>query len=97
MSRLEAAVKETDYALVITADHGNVEQMIDETTGVVHTAHTCNPVPFVLVNGPKTVFEVADGQLSDLTPTILTLLGLPIPSDMTGKSLLKEAAIHAMA
>ncbi len=97
LSRLEDAVKEGGYALIITADHGNVEQMIDEVTGVTHTAHTCNPVPVVLINGPKTVSELADGQLCDLAPTILDLLGLPIPSDMTGKSLLRGGNAHAMA
>ena len=96
LSRLEVAAKETGYALIITADHGNVEQMIDETTGKVHTAHTCNPVPFVLINGPKSITQVANGQLSDLAPTILSLLGLAIPEDMTGKSLLKERAINDM-
>jgi 2,3-bisphosphoglycerate-independent phosphoglycerate mutase len=96
LNRLEDAAKKGGYALIITADHGNVEQMIDETTGEVHTAHTCNPVPIVLVNGPANVNEIADGQLSDLAPTILTLMGLPIPSDMTGKSLLRETLAHAM-
>lgn len=97
LSRLEAAVKEGGYALLITADHGNVEQMIDETTGITHTAHTCNPVPIVLLNGPNTVTELADGQLSDIAPTVLDLLGLPIPSDMTGTSLLREKLAHVMA
>jgi 2,3-bisphosphoglycerate-independent phosphoglycerate mutase len=97
LSRLEEAAKEGGYALLITADHGNVEQMIDEATGIAHTAHTCNPVPIVLVNGPKTVSGLADGQLSDIAPTILDLLGLPIPSDMTGTSLLPEKLTHVMA
>ncbi|MBM3633080.1 MAG: 2,3-bisphosphoglycerate-independent phosphoglycerate mutase [Alphaproteobacteria bacterium] len=97
LSRLEVAAKDAGYALIITADHGNVEQMINETTGEVHTAHTCNPVPFVLINGPKSITHVANGQLSDIAPTILTLLDLPIPEDMTGKSLLKERAGHDVA
>jgi len=96
LSRLEEAATEGGYALLITADHGNVEQMIDETTGIAHTAHTCNPVPIVLVNGPETVSGLADGQLSDIAPTILDLLGLPIPSDMTGTSLLREERAHVM-
>ena len=97
LSRLEEAAKEGGYALMITADHGNVEQMIDETTGIAHTAHTCNPVPIVLVNGPQTVTELADGQLSDIAPTILDLLGLPISSEMTGTSLLREKLNHVVA
>jgi len=97
LSRLESAVKEAGYALVITADHGNVEQMVDETTGDIYTAHTCNPVPLVLVNAPTTIKEIVDGQLSDLAPTILTLMGLAIPSDMTGKPLIREALAHGMS
>jgi 2,3-bisphosphoglycerate-independent phosphoglycerate mutase len=96
LSRLEDAVKQAGYTLMITADHGNVEQMIDESTGLVHTAHTCNPVPFVLVNGPKDR-DVRDGELQDLAPTILNVMGLPIPCDMTGKSLLRKMPAHAMA
>lgn len=96
LSQLEETAKEAGYALVLTADHGNVEQMIDDVTGITHTAHTCNPVPFVLVNAPQNITEVADGQLSDVAPTILTLLGLPIPPEMTGKSLLRESPAHAM-
>jgi 2,3-bisphosphoglycerate-independent phosphoglycerate mutase len=90
LSRLEAAAKEGGYALLITADHGNVEQMVDEATGITHTAHTCNPVPIVLVNGPKTISNLVDGQLSDIAPTVLDLLGLSMPSDMTGTSLLRK-------
>jgi 2,3-bisphosphoglycerate-independent phosphoglycerate mutase len=97
LSRLEDASKHAGYAMIITADHGNVEQMVDETTGIAHTAHTSNPVPFILVNGPESVSAVDNGQLSDLAPTILTLLGLPIPSDMTGTSLLREKRVHARA
>jgi 2,3-bisphosphoglycerate-independent phosphoglycerate mutase len=97
LGRLEVAVKEAGYALLITADHGNVEQMVDQNTGQTHTAHTCNPVPVVLVNAPAQFNTLSNGQLSDLAPTLLTLLGLPIPSVMSGKSLLREPAAHAMA
>lgn len=98
LGRLEEAAKEGGYTLLVTADHGNVEQMLDEETGVIHTAHTCNPVPIVLVNGPKVISELADGQLSDIAPTVLDLLGLPIPSVMTGTSLLlKGKRVHGVA
>lgn len=97
LSRLEEAAKEGGYAVLITADHGNVEQMVDEATGIMHTAHTCNPVPVVLVNGPKTVSTLADGQLSDIAPTVLDLLELPIPSDMTGTSLLRKELPYDVA
>lgn len=93
LGRLEEAAKKAGYALLITADHGNVEQMVD-ADGVPHTAHTCNPVPFVLVNGPSDAPQVANGQLSDIAPTILSLLGLPVPAEMTGKTLLRGAIIH---
>lgn len=97
LGRLEDAAKKAGYALIITADHGNAEQMIDDTTGDVHTAHTCNPVPIILVNPPAQINTLSNGQLSDIAPTILTLMGLPIPSDMTGQSLLRGQRAHAMA
>ena len=90
LGRLEQAVREARYALIITADHGNAEQMADEMTGGVHTAHTCNPVPFILINGPAGARQAQNGQLSDLAPTVLTLLGLPIPPEMTGKALINQ-------
>lgn len=90
LGKLEEAVKKKGYALVITADHGNVEQMTDETTGIPHTAHTLNPVPLVVVNAPQHLTRVVNGELSDIAPTVLTLLGLPIPVEMTGHSLLRE-------
>ena len=66
--------------LCITADHGNAEQMLDLETGNPHTAHTCNPVPFI-VTGDKGTLEVdeKDGSLADVAPTILDIMGLPIP------------------
>lgn len=88
LGRLAEAVTEAGGALLITADHGNIEQMHDEATGQAHTAHTTRPVPIVLVNGPAGVRRLADGRLADVAPTLLALLGLPQPADMTGTSLL---------
>lgn len=72
--------------LMITADHGNVEQMSDQSSGQAHTAHTTNPVPFVFTG--RRVSGISDGSLRDIAPTMLYLLGLEQPAEMTGKSLL---------
>jgi 2,3-bisphosphoglycerate-independent phosphoglycerate mutase len=76
---------------LITADHGNCEQMIDPETGGPHTAHTTNPVPIYWVTRDARGRRLRDGGLADLAPTLLTLLGLPIPAEMTGKSLIESA------
>ena len=88
LGRLEAAVKEAGGALLITADHGNAETMRDAETGEPHTAHTLNDVPILLVNGPDGVATLSDGRLADVAPTMLQLLDLPQPHEMTGTSLL---------
>ncbi|KPP83351.1 MAG: phosphoglycerate mutase (2,3-diphosphoglycerate-independent) [Rhodobacteraceae bacterium HLUCCO07] len=75
-------------AMIVTADHGNCECMIDPATGGPHTAHTTNPVPVALFNGPAGA-QLRSGRLSDLAPTLLALMGLEKPPEMTGKSLLK--------
>ncbi len=82
------AVKSVDGVLFICADHGNAEQMINYETGAPHTAHTTNPVPFVLVNYEEGVTLREGGCLADIAPTLLEILELPQPADMTGKSLL---------
>jgi len=74
--------------MIVTADHGNCEQMIDPETGGPHTAHTTNPVPVALVGGPKNA-TLRNGRLADLAPTLLQLMDLPQPIDMTGESLIK--------
>ncbi|WP_147654187.1 2,3-bisphosphoglycerate-independent phosphoglycerate mutase [Vulcaniibacterium gelatinicum] len=84
---VEAAVRRAGGALLITADHGNLEMMRDPVTGQPHTAHTVGPVPFVYV-GPRPATLRAGGALRDVAPTILDLLGLPKPEEMTGRSLL---------
>ncbi|KAG8859390.1 hypothetical protein FRB91_008259 [Serendipita sp. 411] len=90
------ACKEAGYILAITADHGNAEQMINPDTGAPHTAHTTNPVPFIIVADPKE-YSFADdeegeepGALCDVAPTILALMGLDQAPDMTGRSLLAK-------
>jgi 2,3-bisphosphoglycerate-independent phosphoglycerate mutase len=82
------AVRQHGGAMLITADHGNAEQMIDPATGGPHTAHTTNPVPFVVVSENAHRFGLrADGSLQDISPTVLGMLGFPQPSEMTGKDL----------
>ena len=82
----EAANKLPDTVLLVTADHGNADCMIAD--GKVNTAHTTNPVPFVLVNAAPEYRLAEGGKLCDIAPTLLELLGLPQPEEMTGKSLL---------
>ncbi|HAC50412.1 MAG TPA: 2,3-bisphosphoglycerate-independent phosphoglycerate mutase, partial [Sulfitobacter sp.] len=81
------ALEAAGGAMIVTADHGNCEVMIDPETGGAHTAHTLNPVPAVAVGAPQGA-ALRDGRLADLAPTILQLMGLPQPKEMTGKSLL---------
>ena len=82
------AIKEVDGVLFICADHGNAEQMIDYKTKAPHTAHTTNPVPFILVNYDDSVKLREGGCLADIAPTLLEIMGLPQPEEMTGKSLI---------
>ncbi|WRT63855.1 2,3-bisphosphoglycerate-independent phosphoglycerate mutase [Kwoniella shivajii] len=85
------ACEEAGYVLCVTADHGNAEQMLDPVTGNPHTAHTTNHVPFI-VTGDKGALELSSepGALADVAPTILAILGLPQPEEMTGRSLLSK-------
>ncbi len=87
LGRVLAALEKAGGALVLTADHGNCETMIDPVTGGPHTAHTTNPVPVAVVGGPKGV-TLRNGRLADLAPTILDLMGLPKPPEMTGETLI---------
>ncbi|HBC83491.1 MAG TPA: 2,3-bisphosphoglycerate-independent phosphoglycerate mutase [Escherichia sp.] len=80
------AVESAGGQLLITADHGNAEQMRDPATGQAHTAHTNLPVPLIYVGG-KSVKAVSGGKLSDIAPTMLSLMGMEIPQEMTGKPL----------
>lgn len=82
------AVLEVGGAMFICADHGNAEQLVDYETGEAFTAHTTNPVPFILVNAGEGVSLAKGGRLCDIAPTLLELMGIEQPSAMTGKSLL---------
>ncbi len=81
------AILNKEGTVIITADHGNAEQMIDYKTGEPHTAHTTNPVPLILVSKQNNL-KIKSGKLADLAPTLLELLNLPKPEEMTGESLL---------
>ena len=89
VGRVVAATKEVGGQVMITADHGNSEQMIDPQTGGAFTAHTTNPVPFILVSDELKGAELrSDGILADIAPTMLELLGLEKPAEMTGSSMI---------
>jgi 2,3-bisphosphoglycerate-independent phosphoglycerate mutase len=92
LGRLSEAVEQAGGTLVITADHGNAEMMRDPETGEPHTAHTLNPVPFVLVNPAAEIGHLENGRLSDIAPTLLEILGLAKPAVMTGRSLISSTA-----
>ncbi len=87
LAEVVAALAEAGGAMMLTADHGNCEVMIDPVTGGPHTAHTTNPVPVALVGGPAGV-SLRPGRLADLAPTLLDLMGLPVPAEMTGQTLI---------
>jgi len=90
LGRVMRAIKTADGTLLVTADHGNVEKMVDEKTGAPYTAHTVGKVQAALFNAPSDVKGLKDGRLADISPTLLDLLGLKQPSVMTGKSLLEK-------
>ena len=88
LGRAVDAVKEVNGQMFVCADHGNSEQLVDYETGEPFTAHTTNPVPFVLVNADPSYKLREGGRLCDIAPTLLELMGVPQPKEMTGKSLL---------
>ncbi len=88
LGRALTALAAAGGAMIVTADHGNCELMVDPVTGGPHTAHTTNPVPVILVGGPAGASLRSGGRLSDLAPTLLALMGLPQPPEMTGQSLI---------
>ena len=88
IGRIVEALDKVGGEALITADHGNVEQMEDEGTGQAHTAHTTEPVPFIYV-GKRNLRIRQGGILADVAPTMLTLMGLPVPDEMSGKSIVE--------
>jgi 2,3-bisphosphoglycerate-independent phosphoglycerate mutase len=84
------ACKKAGYTLFVTSDHGNAEKMKNFETGEPHTAHTTNPVPFIMTSDIHKFGVVTDAALCDVAPTVLEVMGLSIPAEMTGKSLLKK-------
>ena len=92
LGRLMDAIKAAGGVMLVTADHGNAEQMFDEQSHQKHTQHTLNRVPALLFNGPADVHSLSDGKLADIAPTMLALMGVPQPREMTGRSLLSTAA-----
>ncbi len=89
LGRIMTAIEHAGGALLVTADHGNCEMMRDPVTGGPHTSHTTNPVPVMLAGYTGPLFS---GRLSDLAPTLLELMGVPAPAEMTGRSLLHAAS-----
>ena len=88
LGRIELTVRAKGGAMLITADHGNAEMMVDPATGGPHTAHTTNPVPFIVVSENSKQFTLKpNGSLRDISPTVLGMLGLDEPKDMTGQDL----------
>lgn len=90
VGKIAKIIEEKKGNLIITTDHGNADQMIDYKTGEPHTAHTTNPVPIILVTDNKELKLKNDGKLADLAPTMLELMGIEKPAEMTGESLLTK-------
>ena len=93
LGRLEDALIKVDGSMLITADHGNLEKMSDKINGQAHTAHTLSPVPAILVNPPANVVGLRNGVLADVAPTLVSMLELTQPAEMTGSSLIIENKI----
>jgi 2,3-bisphosphoglycerate-independent phosphoglycerate mutase len=93
LAEIERALRQRGGAMIITADHGNAELMVDPATGGPHTAHTTNPVPLIVVSGEGKKFSLRrDGSLRDISPTILGFLGADQPKEMTGRDLRQSPA-----
>lgn len=91
MGRVVEAIRKVGGSVIVTADHGNAEKMIDHATGEPHTAHTNNPVPLIFIDDSmKNVTIREGGRLSDVAPTLLELMGIDKPAEMTGESLIQR-------
>jgi 2,3-bisphosphoglycerate-independent phosphoglycerate mutase len=90
LRRVVDATLEVNGECLITADHGNVEQMLDPESGQAHTAHTLNPVPLIFVSDRAQDCQLRNGSLCDIAPTLLHLMNLPVPAEMEGQSLLLD-------
>jgi 2,3-bisphosphoglycerate-independent phosphoglycerate mutase len=89
LGKIYDEIKKTNGLLIVTADHGNAEQMVNPRTGEPDTEHTNNPVPFLITGNPALGLKLRNnGKLADVAPTILSLLGLSVPPEMTGETLL---------
>lgn len=97
LGRLVDALERAGGEMVLTADHGNAELMVGEDTGQAHTAHTSNPVPLIYVGGRNIELMRSGGALCDVAPTLIDLLGLPLPAEMSGHSLLQPPTMEAGA
>ncbi|MGI5852608.1 MAG: 2,3-bisphosphoglycerate-independent phosphoglycerate mutase, partial [Caldicoprobacterales bacterium] len=90
VGRVVEAIRKVGGSVILTADHGNAEKMVDHESGGPHTAHTNNPVPLIFIDDNRRDVTIREGgRLADIAPTLLELMGLPKPPDMTGESLLK--------
>jgi 2,3-bisphosphoglycerate-independent phosphoglycerate mutase len=88
LGRIYKAIKQKGGSIIVTADHGNAEMLIDPVTGGPHTAHTTNPVPFIVISDDDKRFSLrSDGALQDISPTVLGMLGISQPKEMTGRDL----------
>jgi 2,3-bisphosphoglycerate-independent phosphoglycerate mutase len=92
LGRVEQAVLETGAQALVTADHGNCEQMMDYESGQLHTQHTTELVPLVYIGPRKVELDPAGGKLADIAPTLLALMELPQPAEMTGANLARIPA-----
>jgi 2,3-bisphosphoglycerate-independent phosphoglycerate mutase len=94
MHTVGETLKQVNGTLLITADHGNAEAMFDDKTCQPHTAHTSEPVPLICVSDVKWQFNTSTGCLIDIAPTLLNLLNIPTPDEMTGHNLLSYEEPH---